>query len=162
MVAVDVIVQWLHLVAGFTWVGGLIFVNLVLTPAVQPKGIPPQFVRLMGMERFRWFAWGSIIVLVITGVYNTFQTVATPAALTATPYGLTLLAKIAAVALMAAITFFNSVHLRRRITEAPAGPGGTPPPELQKLGPRLVVLSRVNLGLGLLVLLLAAMLRFGV
>lgn len=158
----DIIVHWLHLLAAFTWVGGLIFVNVVLTPAVQPKGIPPQFVRLMGMERFRPFAWGSIIILVITGVYNTVQNVPSVAALTTSSYGLTLLIKLAAVAVMAAITFVNSIVLRRRITQAPAGPGGTPPPEMQTMGRRLVVLSRLNLGLALLVILLATMLRYGI
>ena len=60
MAALDVIVNWAHMAAGFTWVGGIIFVNIVLTPAVQPKGLPPEFVRIMGMERFRYVAWASI------------------------------------------------------------------------------------------------------
>ena len=162
MLLLDIIVHWLHLLAAFTWVGGLIFVNVVLTPAVEPKGIPPQFVRLMGMERFRPFAWGSIIVVVLTGLYNTFKSVPTLATLTGSQYGLTLLAKIAAVAVMIGITFMNSIVMRRRITQAPAGPGGTPPPEMQAMGGRLVILSRANLALALLVLLLAAMLRYGV
>ena len=157
----DVAVHWLHLLAAFTWVGGLIFVNVVLTPAVQPKGIPPQFVRLMGMERFRAFAWGSIIILVITGVYNAFQTVPDIADLTTSSYGLTLLLKVTAVALMVGITAVNSIVLRAKITQAPAGPGGTPPVEMQTMGKRLVILSRLNLGLGLLVLLLATLLKFG-
>ncbi len=161
MLAFDIIVYWLHLVAAFTWLGGLIFVNVVLTPAVEPKGIPPQFVRLMGMERFRAFAWGSIIIVVLTGVYNAVKNVPDVAALIGTEYGLTLLAKIAGVAVMVAVTIVNSVVLRRRITQAPAGPGGTPPPEMRALGGRLVFLSRANLVLGLIVLFLAAMLRFG-
>ncbi|MDP1809738.1 MAG: DUF4149 domain-containing protein [Actinomycetota bacterium] len=157
----DIVVHWLHLLAAFTWVGGLIFVNVVLTPAMQPKGIPPQFVRLMGMERFRAFAWGSIIILVITGVYKAVQTVPDISDLTTSAYGLTLLIKITAVAMMVAITVVNSIVLRRRITQAPAGPGGTPPVEMQTMGRRLVILSRLNLGLGLLVVLLATMLKFG-
>lgn len=161
MLTLDIAVHWLHLLAAFTWVGGLIFVNVVLTPAVQPKGIPPQFVRLMGMERFRAFAWGSIIILVITGVYNAVQTVPAISDLTTSAYGLTLLIKIMVVAMMAAITAVNSIVLRRRITQAPAGPGATPPVEMQTMGKRLVILSRLNLGLGLLVLLLATLLKFG-
>lgn len=157
----DIIAHWLHLVAAFTWVGGLIFMNIVLTPAVQPRGIPPQFIRLMGMERFRAFAWGSIIILIMTGVYNTVRNVPDISALTTGAYGLTLLIKIIVVAVMVLITAVNSIVLRRRITEAPAGPGGTPPVEMQTMGKQLVVLSRLMLGLGLLVLLLATLLKFG-
>lgn len=162
MLTLDVFVHWLHLVAAFTWVGGLIFVNVVLTPAIQPRGLPPQFVRLMGMERFRAFAWASIGVLIVTGSYNMVQRLTTPSDLVSSPYGLTLLIKIGAVGAMIVITLINSVILRRRITSAPAGPGGTPPAEMQKLGPRLVILSRLNLVLGLLVIFLAAMLKYGV
>ena len=162
MLLLDIIVQWFHLLAAFTWVGGIIFVNVVLTPAVEPKSIPPQFLRLMGMERFRAFAWASIAIVVLTGLYNAAKNVTSPAVLIESEYGLTLLAKIAAVGVMIGITIINSVVLRRRIVHAPAGPGGTPPPEMQTMGGRLVLLSRAILVLGLLVIFLAAMLRYGV
>ncbi len=153
----DIVMQWLHLSAAFTWLGGLIFVNFVLTPPVQPKGIPPQFIRLMGMERFRWWAWGSIAILIVTGSYNTLQRISSFSDLTSNAYGLILLFKIIVVMIMVGVTVINSMVLKKKITQAPAGPGGTPPPELKRLGPVLVILSRLNLVLGLVVLFLVSL-----
>lgn len=153
--------RWLHFVAAFTWVGGLIFVNLVLTPVVQPKGIPPPFVRLMGMERFRWFAWGSIIIIIITGFYNILVVKPIFEGLVSESYRAILITKLLAFLVMIIVTAATSMYLKAKITKAPPGPGGTPPEELKKLGPLLVIFSRLNLGLGLLVILLAVLLGSG-
>ncbi len=154
----DIVMRWLHLVGAFTWLGGLIFVNLVLTPAVQPKGIPPQFIRLMGMERFRYYAWGSIVIVFISGLYAALQRIPDLSGLASSSYGLILLIKISVVLIMVVVTAINSIALKKKIAQAPAGPGGTPPPELKKFGPLLVILSRLNLVLGLFVLFLVALL----
>jgi copper resistance protein D len=153
----DIIVTWLHLVAAFTWVGGLVFVNVVLTPVVGQSGIPPHLIRIMGMERFRWFAWGSIGILILTGVYNIFQTIPAASVFVATPYGLTLLIKLVVVGIMIGITAMNSLVLRKKVIGA--GPGA-PGPEMQKISRSLVVFSRLNVALGLVVLLLVAVLNW--
>jgi copper resistance protein D len=154
---VDIIIAWLHLIAAFTWVGGLIFVNVVLTPVVGRSGIPPHLIRIMGMERFRWFAWGSIAVLILTGVYAILQSIPAASVFVTTPYGLTLLIKLVVVGLMIGITATNTLVLRKKVVGATAG---TPGPAMQTISRRLVVLSRVNLALGLVVLLLVAVLKW--
>ncbi len=158
MAALDVIVNWAHMAAGFTWVGGIIFVNIVLTPAVQPKGLPPEFVRIMGMERFRYVAWASIGVLLTSGVYNVVRGMARAAGPANEAFVTAFLIKMAVVAAMIAITVVNSVVLRRRLVNAEPGKGG-PTPEMKATSGRLVVLSRVNLALGLTVLLMVAVMR---
>lgn len=159
MLFLDVFMRWLHILAAVTWVGALIFMNVVLTPAVAPKGVPPQFVRLMGINRFRPFGWGSITVLLLTGVYNFWRYVGSAAAL-ASPYGVALITKVTLYLVMVIVTAVNSVLIPNLMKQAaPAAGGMKPEATVLTLGKRLVFLSRVNLILGLLVLLLASALR---
>lgn len=159
MEILGIIVRWLHLVAAFTWLGGLIFMNVVLSPAVAAKGIPPQFVRLMGMMRFRTFAWASIAVLVVTGTINTIANLGPAKNFITTPYGVVLLIKILLAALMIVITVENSLILGPKLMAGAPQPPQGPSPEIVKVQKRLVRLSYLNLGLGLTVLLLVAIVR---
>ena len=154
-----IVMRWLHLTAAFTWLGGLIFMNVVLTPAVAPRGIPPQFIRLMGMKRFSRFAWGSIAVLVITGIYNTATVLSSPANLITTTYGIVLLIKIIAVALMIGITAENNLILAPKLMAGAPKPPNPPDKKITGIQKTLVKLSYVNLILGFTVLLLVAILR---
>ncbi|MDP6064405.1 MAG: hypothetical protein QGI49_06405, partial [SAR202 cluster bacterium] len=62
----------LHLLAAIIWIGGTLFLVIVIVPLTRSGAIPrPQAVlllRLMG-RRFRPMAWAAIGVLVVTGVY---------------------------------------------------------------------------------------------
>lgn len=155
MEVIAVIVNWLHLVAAFTWVGGLIFVNFVLSPVAETKKIPPEFVRIMGMERFRYFAWSSIVLVASSGLFKMFygragaEEPATPLFLAA------FLTKLTLALLMIIITVVTSVVLRQRMVNAKPAAGG-PGPEMLKMSKRLVLFSRINLVLGMMVLLAVA------
>ncbi len=153
-----IINRWLHLIAAFTWLGGLIFMNLVLTPAVVPKGIPPQFVRLMGIKRFRAFAWGSIVVLVITGTTTTVAKLSSLSDFWSTNYGIILGIKILLVALMIAITSMNSLVIGPKLMSEAPKPPNKPSVDAIKLQRRLVINSYIVLGLGLAVLLMVSIL----
>lgn len=154
-----VIIRWLHLMAAFTWLGGLIFMNVVLTPAVAPRGIPPQFIRLMGMKRFSKFAWGSITVLVVTGILQTIGTLGSAGNFFKTAFGITLGIKIILVALMIGITAENNLILGPKLMAGAPQPPEGPSPETVNIQRRMVSLSFINLALGLTVLLLVAILR---
>lgn len=154
-----IVVRWLHLTAAFTWLGGLIFMNVVLTPAVAPRGIPPQFIRLMGMKRFSRFAWSSIGVLVVTGIYNTATVLSSLTNLITTTYGIVLLIKIIAVALMIGVTVENNLILAPKLMAGAPKPPQPPDAKIVGIQKTLVRLSYLNLGLGLTVLILVAILR---
>ncbi|MBI2305433.1 MAG: CopD family protein [Chloroflexi bacterium] len=155
--ALLVAARWLHLLAATTWVGGLIFMNLVLTPAVSARGIPPAPVRMMGIARFRPFAWGSIGVILVTGLVNLFRGAPSLDFLFATAWGNVILVKIFLFAAMVVVTGVNSwfvfPHLRQQAA-APRRPGSAVPGEKA-----LVLLSRTNLALGVAALLAVAVLR---
>ncbi len=68
----DYLLSWIHLLAVITFIGGLIFTQLVLKPALQaltPTSQQAEVLRRTG-RRFRTLAWVSLITLILTGAYS--------------------------------------------------------------------------------------------
>ena len=62
---------WLHILAATVWVGGLIYTAAVAVPFALSHDVSERQRLLRGLgRRFRWIAWGSIVVLVVTGLGN--------------------------------------------------------------------------------------------
>ena len=62
---------WLHILAATVWVGGLIYTAAVAVPFALTHEVPERQRLLRGLaRRFRWIGWGSIGVLIITGLGN--------------------------------------------------------------------------------------------
>lgn len=59
----------LHILAAVSWVGGMIFLSLVLAPLVRGRKAAPEFMALFRSAalRFRPIVWVAIAVLVVTG-----------------------------------------------------------------------------------------------
>jgi uncharacterized membrane protein len=67
---------WLHVIYGFLhdvgiaiYIGGAISMEFVLGPA--QGSIPPAQAQVMGQktaDRFLWFVWGSLSLIVVTGI----------------------------------------------------------------------------------------------
>jgi uncharacterized membrane protein len=69
---VSLLVRWLHVLAAITWIGGMLFIALVLVPVTRRLGDQALRTRLVhdaGM-RFRTVGWIAIGVLVVTGALN--------------------------------------------------------------------------------------------
>jgi uncharacterized membrane protein len=64
------IVNWLHLMATVTWIGGIATNILVILPSTREVLEQPLAGKLMGsvMKRFRIIVYISIVVLVISGI----------------------------------------------------------------------------------------------
>lgn len=60
---------WLHLVAAVSWIGGMVFVSVVLVPILKRESFASQkAVLFLAMaRRFRVVVWGTIAVLLLTG-----------------------------------------------------------------------------------------------
>ncbi|TWV29488.1 hypothetical protein FRZ03_37855 [Streptomyces misionensis] len=108
-------VDVVHLLAVAAWLGGLtaLLVALYRAPADTP-------VEAAAVRRFSRLAFGSVLALVVTGVYQSWRQLGSWSAFTGTRYGQLLLAKIALVALMVGIA---SVSRRwtGRLTDRAAG-----------------------------------------
>jgi len=59
----------LHILAAIAWVGGMMFLSLVLAPLVRSRKAAPEFMALFRSAalRFRPIVWAAIALLLITG-----------------------------------------------------------------------------------------------
>lgn len=65
---------WLHILAVAVWLGGMVFVALVLVPVIrQPENerVAASIVQLTGL-RFRSAGWICLVLLFLTGTFNLF------------------------------------------------------------------------------------------
>lgn len=64
-----IVLTWLHLLAAVSWIGGMIFLSVVLVPSLKREGGLSQRAALFRTIafRFRFVVWVSVGVLVITG-----------------------------------------------------------------------------------------------
>ncbi|MDT0418359.1 copper resistance protein CopC [Streptomyces sp. DSM 41982] len=110
-------VDILHLLAVAAWLGGLtaLLVALYRDPAVESAAV----------DRFSRLAFTSVVVLVGTGIYQSWRQVGTWSALTDTSYGQLLLVKVGLVVVLVAVAFFSRRWTSRLAEggEAAAVPG---------------------------------------
>jgi uncharacterized membrane protein len=67
MHGVYVISVWLHIMAAVVWIGGTIFLVIVLVPAIRR----PEFRGIASAAlRFRWVGWVCFCVFALTGIVN--------------------------------------------------------------------------------------------
>ena len=71
MVELYFLCVWLHIVAAATWLGGMLFLALVLVPVLRrvPRAQTAPLFRATA-RRFRNLSWVALGVLAITGTYN--------------------------------------------------------------------------------------------
>ncbi len=64
-----VLLVWLHVLAAVSWIGGTIFLSVVLVPVLKHEPFASQKALLFRAtaRRFRVVAWGAIAILLLTG-----------------------------------------------------------------------------------------------
>ncbi|MET9426292.1 copper resistance protein CopC [Streptomyces sp. NPDC003036] len=104
-------VDVLHLLAMAAWLGGLaaLLVTLYRDPSIEREAV----------RRFSRIAFGSVVVLAATGIYQSWRQVGSWSALTGTSYGRLLLVKVALVGVLVGVAW-TSRRWTERLTEAPA------------------------------------------
>lgn len=107
-------VDVVHLMAVATWLGGLaaLLVALFRAPAETP-------IEAAAVRRFSRVAFGSVLVLAATGIYQSWRQVGSWSALTGTSYGQLLLVKIGLVAVLVGIAWISR-RWTDRLADAPA------------------------------------------
>ncbi|MFD7911603.1 copper resistance protein CopC [Streptomyces sp. NPDC059752] len=101
----------LHLMAVATWLGGLaaLLVALHKVPGIERAAV----------RRFSQVAFVSVLVLAVTGVYQSWRQLGSWSALTGTEYGQLLLLKIGLVAVLLGIAYMSRTWTAR-LADAPA------------------------------------------
>lgn len=148
--------DWLHLVAGGFWVGGLFHLalcaprGLARLPAAERAGALARLI-----ARFTRVAVPGVVVVLLAGLYNAWLQVGSLGGLWGTAYGRTLLVKVLLVLLMLALGGLNNFYYGRRAAALVGGESGE---EAARRG----FLRAVGLeaALGVLVLLVTAALVF--
>lgn len=114
--AMAVAVDYVHLLAASLWAGGLLFLIVTLAPTLQrltPAG--RQVVLVRALPRFSVLAlvaWGA---MGLTGLYSAWLRVGNLPALVSTPYGQTLIAKLALVVCLLLLGAFNLLIVTRKL-----------------------------------------------
>ncbi|MDQ3840059.1 MAG: CopD family protein [Thermoproteota archaeon] len=160
---IEGLVVWLHLVAASIWVGGSIFLGVILSPMLKriTKTVEERIVILIKVgRRFSYIAFPSLLVLVLTGIYNSKAFILDPDAFYQTSYGIILMIKIAAV-----VATFAAYILHIRIisteTEKDIISGNASTAFIHSIRSKIIFLGRVIVFLSILILLLAAFLDAG-
>jgi copper resistance protein D len=160
MTLADVLVFWVHLTCASIWVGGSLFLGIVLAPMLGTIAESPAdrlaFMLRIG-RRFNKIALPAFIILIITGIYNSRAFLFQPDALIDSDYGIILLIKIifVIVTLMIYIVHIRSLDIEteKRIMS------GDSNSYIQPIRSRIILLGRVIVGLSLIILFLGALLN---
>ncbi|BCL29253.1 copper resistance CopC/CopD family protein [Streptomyces aurantiacus] len=104
-------VDVLHLLAVAVWLGGLstLLVALYRAPSLEKSAV----------QRFSRVAFGSVAVLVVTGIYQSWRQLGSWSALTDTWYGQLLLIKVGLVVVLVGIAWVSR-RWTARLAQAPA------------------------------------------
>ncbi|MEJ7798112.1 MAG: CopD family protein [Solirubrobacteraceae bacterium] len=120
--AFTVLNDWVHLVGGAVWLGGIGLIVLVWGPTLRRAERPARMaVARHVLPRFGRVALAAFAVVSISGVNSLLAQLSAPSDLVLTAYGRVLLVKIALVVLIAAASWWHAMRLRPRIVRA-AGP----------------------------------------
>ena len=158
------IIVYVHILAALVWIGGMLFLALVVVPAVRPL---PEVERgaLVGAvgRRFRTVGWMCIALLLATGVANAAARGVTPQVFVSAPFlastfGRLLWLKLALVLLMIALSAVHDFVLGPASVRAIARRDVATARALRR---QASWNARLNALLGLLVILLAVFLVRG-
>lgn len=110
-----VLTDWLHLLAGGFWVGGLFHLALAWPAALSKISDRNRPFALHHLIRsFTRTAMPSVALLVLAGLYNTWAHIPGLKALWLTPYGKALSVKLLLVLLMLLLGAINNYHFGKR------------------------------------------------
>lgn len=75
MIAFYLTSVWLHILAAAVWIGGMVFLVVVLVPVTRRpeyRGVAASLIHWTGL-RFRWIGWLCLALLLLTGALNLAQ-----------------------------------------------------------------------------------------
>lgn len=147
---------FLHIVAALFWVGGMLFLSLIVAPflkTIQDAKERSRIYQIVG-KNFRTFGWIAIAALIATGFLNLFFMGIPVGSLIdpsfhSTPYGKTLTTKISFVVLIIITSLLHDFIFGPKARSSSI------------YGIAAKWLGRSNLFIALIIVLLAVFLRLG-
>jgi putative copper export protein len=113
-----ILTDWIHLIAGAVWIGGI--AQIVLTWAVPVTNDPRLRRALIGgvLARFGRVALPAFLVVVLSGLVNALIELGHPSELWQSGYGRALAVKMSLVGLVALFSYIHALRLRPRLLAA--------------------------------------------
>ena len=147
------LLTWIHLVAVVTFVGGLIYLEVVLRPAIHTLEPASQRTEIgrKTQRRFRTVAWVSIITLIVTGAAQMLNESGT--ARIETNWGVVLMVKLLVFAIMFGLLLIHDFIVAPHTQATDFSPTQSPP---SHQGSRTRWLRHIILFLTLSILLIAS------
>lgn len=145
---------WIHVLAAVVWVGGMLFMGIVVAPASRAVEEPSVRTALMSAvgQRFKVVGWICIALLILTGIFNLMSRLATASLSFHRALGVKLLLVLAMIALSAVHDFVLGPRLVAQEK------GGASAEAVAPLRRRVISLARLNALLGIIVVWLGLLL----
>lgn len=149
---------WLHVLAAVAWIGGMLFLSVVLAPLYRARRGNPDVAGLfrLAATRFRFVVWASAAVLVVTGpMLLQFRDLSF---LDPASWPAVVAVKLALVTALLLLTAVHDLVLGPRVAASAAGGPGVRSPTDRLIFALSAWLPRVSLLLGVMVVCAAVVL----
>ncbi|MDD3893399.1 MAG: CopD family protein [Syntrophomonadaceae bacterium] len=94
----------LHILAAVTWIGSMIYSQFAVAPALKHLGAPKaSAINMIATGLFSPLTWASLVVLIVTGTYATFNKATKLTPFFQQPAGIVLFIKLLLVAALIVI-----------------------------------------------------------
>ena len=156
--------MWAHLVSASIWVGGSIFIGIVLAPLLKTisESVEERVAIMIRVGRkFNKIAIPSLAILIATGLYSSSNILSRPEFLFSTNYGIILVIKIILV-ISLLVMFAIHVRIIRTEIEKKIESKEMLPEIVQKLRSKIISLGRIMVFVSIAILLMAALLHSGI
>ena len=158
------IVTWIHLISASIWVGGSIFLGVVLAPLLKKMSLSiEERLELMIKvgRRFNKIALPSLVILIGTGIYNSHLVLQSTEILFSSSYGAFLITKIVLVIALI-ITFAVHIRLFSKDIEQKISARQIADTELKKLNKKGMILGETTVVISVAILFFAALMDAGI
>jgi len=137
---------WLHVLAAMSWIGGMIFLSLVVAPLFRRAGLSGERLQLFRdiARRFRVLVWVAVSLLITTGVVLIVQRGLPIGDVAAWPRPLQV--KLTLVVCLVGLSLWHDLTLAARTASIPQSSATGPAPVDRRAGmlarfvPRLALL----------------------
>ena len=164
MAVEQAIVTWIHLISASIWVGGSIFLGVVLAPLLKKMSLSiEERLELMIKvgRRFNKIALPSLVILIGTGIYNSHLILQSPEILFSSSYGAFLITKIVLVIALI-VTFAVHIRLFSKDIEQKISARQIADMELKKLNKKGMILGETTVVISVAILFFAALMDAGI
>ena len=158
------IITWIHLISASIWVGGSIFLGVVLAPLLKKMSLSiEERLELMIKvgRRFNKIALPSLVILIGTGIYNSHLVLQSTEILFTSSYGAFLITKIVLVIALI-ITFAVHIRLFSKDIEQKISARQIADTELKKLNKKGMILGETTVVISVAILFFAALMDAGI